>query len=65
MDDAGVSLPDNLIKVVNRLCEVGLDGTYNIATVDGANALTWSNVVQWFLVIDEANDKIASSAATD
>ncbi|KAI5890525.1 uncharacterized protein SCHCODRAFT_02703079 [Schizophyllum commune H4-8] len=55
----GVSLPDELTKVVNT--EVGLDGTYNLATVDGANALTWSNKgpsngVQWFLAIDEAND---------
>ena len=43
------------------LQEVGLDGAYNLATVDGANALTWSskgpsNGVQWFLAIDEAND---------
>ncbi|KAL1710532.1 hypothetical protein EV121DRAFT_285409 [Schizophyllum commune] len=52
--DGGVLLPDDLLKVVNT---VGLDGTYNLATVsDGANALTWSNGVQWFLVIDEAND---------
>ncbi|KAL1723923.1 hypothetical protein EV715DRAFT_269251 [Schizophyllum commune] len=57
--DDGVAVPDDLIKVVNT--EVGLDGTYNLATVDGANALTWSskgpsNGVQWFLAIDDAND---------
>ncbi|KAL1695607.1 hypothetical protein GGG16DRAFT_109268 [Schizophyllum commune] len=53
-----MSLPDDLTKVVNM---VGLDGTYNLATVDGGNALTWSNKghpsgFQWLLAIDEAND---------
>ncbi|KAL1695603.1 hypothetical protein GGG16DRAFT_45303 [Schizophyllum commune] len=57
--DDGVAVSADLTKVVNT--EVGLDGAYNLATVDGANALTWSskgpsNGVQWFLAIDEAND---------
>ncbi|KAL1710528.1 hypothetical protein EV121DRAFT_285405 [Schizophyllum commune] len=53
--DDGVAVPGTLTT------EVGLDGTLNLTTVDGANVLTWSdkgpsNGVPWFLAINEAND---------
>ncbi|KAL1747879.1 hypothetical protein HDZ31DRAFT_80164 [Schizophyllum fasciatum] len=48
----------DLYKVVNT--KVGLDGTFNLQTIDNANALTWSSKkpeqVQWFMALDEAND---------
>ncbi|KAL1744788.1 hypothetical protein HDZ31DRAFT_82417 [Schizophyllum fasciatum] len=55
--DDGVPMPDGLTKVVNT--DVGLDGSYGLAPIDGANALTWSakgNGAQWFMAIDETED---------
>ncbi|KAL1739949.1 hypothetical protein HDZ31DRAFT_68424, partial [Schizophyllum fasciatum] len=56
--DDGVSLPDDLTKIVNT--KVGLDGHYDLSDIDNAHALTWTSKAagksQWFLAIDEAND---------